>query len=135
MLQYAIARALAYCIRWAEAIDAYKRLIQSAPEDVWLLERSWSALGDIYRALRRYTEAIEAYKNLIEISAKEDLPAIYLDLGKIYIEAKQDDEAIRAFDEANKIIPGYVRYDLHDGRIVSYEAGFGLKLDVSRFDP
>ncbi len=75
---------------YGKAASEYKKVIEISPENKIAL----ASLADIYVLEGKNKQAIEIYKELIK---KEELPVLYFNLGLIYVNTKETDEAIKCF--------------------------------------
>jgi len=85
------------------AIANHQLAIQAAPNDPSLYRQ----LGDVYRGLSRHEEALEAYKHVERIMGRSDTVSLsgFLDLGQVYFEMGQYDQAITALTRVAEYRP------------------------------
>ncbi len=92
---------LAAMNRPEEAQEEYLAAVSLEASDV-----TWSALSDFYRNRGRTAEAIDAMKRAAALSARPY--TLWSNLGYLYLRTNQPNEALRAFDEAERSAPANV---------------------------
>ncbi len=112
---------LAAMNRTDEALEEYRTAVSLEPSDV-----TWSALSDFYRNQGRTAEAIQAMQRAAALSARPFTPQS--NLGYLYLKANLPQDALRAFDAAERSAPagvaaadsGTFDFMLAQGRSVAY---------------
>jgi tetratricopeptide (TPR) repeat protein len=87
--------------RTEEAKEEYLAAVSLESSDV-----TWSALSDFYRNRGRTADAIEAMQRAAALSARPF--SLQSNLGYLYLRANQPNEALRAFDAAERSVPANV---------------------------
>ena len=91
----------------AEAIAAYRRAVDLAPDDYY----SYFALGRMYATLRQHEEAIATLTKAADLAIEsraatlEELTATYKALGRAYFRRDRIDEAIDAWSKIAELDP------------------------------
>lgn len=80
--------------RYAEAIEAYQRVIELNPQDA----RSWNSLGTAQAALEHYEAAIQAFERAIELDPAFAWP--HHNLGLVYERRSEYESAIPCYRQA-----------------------------------
>lgn len=92
---------LAALNRPEEAQEEYLAAVSLESSDV-----TWSALADFYRTHGRTADAIDAMKRAAALSARPF--SLDSNLGYLYLRANQPNEALRAFEQAERSAPANV---------------------------
>jgi tetratricopeptide (TPR) repeat protein len=85
--------------RWAEAIDAYRAILQVAPA----LTTVYLPLGRACREAGRSDEAVAAFKSHLAIHARSQIALV--ELGRTYLAAGDRTSAVAAWTEAVDVDP------------------------------
>ncbi len=109
-----LANVLAEAERFTEAIRAYQRLIELAPEHA----RYRLRLARAYRANGQGAEAIAVLEQAIELAPSE--PRLLLELGNTYLLLGRMDEAVAAYQSALEIDAAIV--EAHYGLALAHDA-------------
>ena len=100
ILRYeSLARGRFNTERYAEAIAAYKKVIELDPDNA----DAHSYMGTAYSVLGKPAEAIVAYKKVIAI--KPDYPYVYSNMAGAYAKLGQYDNAVAAYKKAVTMEP------------------------------
>jgi tetratricopeptide (TPR) repeat protein len=87
--------------RTNEAIEAYQRAIQLAPNQMF----PWNNLGILFNKLDRNEDALVAFKKAIENKPGDSVS--WNGLGEVYMKLNQPDDAIRAYLKAIEFTPRF----------------------------
>jgi hypothetical protein len=85
--------------RWAEAIEAYRAILQAAPA----LTTVSLPLGRACREAGRFDEAVAAFKSFLAIHARSQIALV--ELGRTYLAAGDNAGAVTALTEAVDVAP------------------------------
>ena len=85
--------------RYASALHAYKRALDSDPEN----PNRWLLVGAVYREMGHSTDSIEYYKEAVNL--RPDLALPYMNLGAAYSDIGQFDKAIEYTRKAIALQP------------------------------
>ncbi|HTX91573.1 MAG TPA: tetratricopeptide repeat protein, partial [Anaerolineales bacterium] len=89
--------------RLEEAIQAYMRAVELAPEQI----SPWNNLGNLYARIGKYKEALDAYQKAIEQNPS-DL-ASWSGLGDVYQQLGRHDDAVYAFLKTIESVPEHAQ--------------------------
>ena len=99
--------------RWEDAQEVYLRILPLTSERV----RPYVNLGTIYRKQQKWDVAIEAYQKAILRSNKLEEAFVRLNLGELYEETEQFENAISEYGEVLAILPGSSQAHFHLARV------------------
>jgi tetratricopeptide (TPR) repeat protein len=89
--------------RFEEAVKAFQQCLKLDPKHV----KAEDNLGLSYQALGRWDDALQAYRNAIEwqANAKIKNPGPFIDIGGLFVETNQPEQAIEYLQKAIEIAP------------------------------
>lgn len=100
-LYYELANAYEGDKDYTKAIQILSSMNGKFKSDIMLESRTYSKLGDLYYIQGLYKESEFFYKKALEIDDKN--PDLYYSIGKLYLQTKRRNEAVKMFREAIKI--------------------------------
>ena len=128
-----------------DAIDAYKKTLQFAPDQIFIWNNlgnlyfkmgqpdkaiesymkalkqdsentvSWNGLGDVYQDVMSTDDAIEAYQKAIQLAPKFAYP--WNGLGDVYSKINQFDKALNAYSKAIKLKEDFIEPWISSGKL------------------
>lgn len=101
---YALARALTKTARTAEAIDAFKQLLNLNPTEelkIW----SYYLSGNAYAEKAQWNEAIDSFQQALKLNP--DLSKPHYSLGLAYAASNRTEDAAAEFKQAVRLKPDY----------------------------
>ena len=107
-LELPLARALASCRQYPEAIARYRRFIEFRPRD----EDAWGELGETLLRARRSEEAADSFRNLLRLNPQR--PDARLSLARALATTGNYTEALLHYNEVLKTSPD--NYDALQGK-------------------
>jgi tetratricopeptide (TPR) repeat protein len=103
-----LAATLTYNVKGQQqlAISTWKQFLALPASDVETREIAFVGLGNAYRGLAQYDEALKAFRNAISLKPKPDrLASVHEWVGWVYLDMKQNENALSSFQEALRIDP------------------------------
>ena len=97
--------------RYASALHAYKRALDSDPEN----PNRWLLVGAVYREMGHSTDSIEYYKEAVNL--RPDLALPYMNLGAAYSDIGQFDKAIEYTRKAIALQPDLAKAHMNLGAV------------------
>lgn len=92
-----------------------EQMLENEPDSA----EGWAQLGNTFFGLDRFSDAIEAYGK--SLSLVPDNPSVLTDMGVMYQKNKQPLEAIRSFDRAIALDPGFETALFNKGLVLMYD--------------
>lgn len=89
--------------RWPEALQAWQKAVQAAPDDADL----HNALGQAQAGLGEHEAAVRTFRRAVQLAP--DQPGLHNNLGYALMRAGRDEEARAALLQALALQPGYAR--------------------------
>ena len=89
--------------RYDSAVKAYDEAIKIAPKDVWL----WNNRGEAYTRLQQVDKAVFDFKKAINLAPGKSFVPLN-NLGKLYYQQRNYDEAIKTYEQALTVKPDYL---------------------------
>jgi len=91
--------------RYGEAVAAYKRALELAPNDPGL----YNNLGNVFANLGRYDESITALQSAIKLNNPDFVVLAHINLGFVYVQTNRRVQALEALEQAIALNPQFVK--------------------------
>ncbi|HVP57397.1 MAG TPA: protein kinase, partial [bacterium] len=101
-----------YCSTPAQRMEVYRSAVAACKQAIRLQPgyyRTYFYLGDAYRRIYDYKHAIDAFQAMVDL--RPERAKGYTCLGAAYFDQKREDDARRAFNQAERVEPTYEVYN------------------------